>query len=149
MTHSCHEPAIHSPPCPTIRFCARFGSFLLAWWLGHFAPVTWPIVLVDQPRASLVAYSFTIRVVPQLKAMAGAKEAAGQSGSSLKELLLVQPPEQLLSVLTNSSDIKIAVPCSALSKAARTSSSKVVVQVKGSTGSDLLLDCGTFWKGGK
>lgn len=74
--------------------------------------------------------------------------------SSNREVLLgacsrsVKAQAALLSLLTTSSDIKIAVPCSELSKTS-CSSSKVVVAVKGTSGSQLLLDCGSFWKGGE
>ncbi len=72
-----------------------------------------------------------------------------QATGALKDLLIAQPAEQLVALLTSSSDVKIAVPCSVLSKSAKSSACKVVVQVKGSVGSELLLDCGSFWKGGE
>lgn len=55
----------------------------------------------------------------------------------------------LIEFLQNCSDIKISVPCNVLGKYSQQSTSRVEVGVNGSCGDDILLDCGSFWKGGK
>lgn len=69
------------------------------------------------------------------------------SGAKYCRLCCAEAKVGLIEFLQNCSDIKISVPCNVLGKYSQQSTSRVEVGVNGSCGDDILLDCGSFWKG--